>query len=941
MTDIDLEVGIDAKAARKGLNQFEKNVESSLGSIQSSFTSLRNIAAAAVGVFAGRAIISGIRSVTEAAAIQQDAINNLNTALKLSGEFSEGASKGFQDFASQIQSTTKFGDEAILQQVALAKAFGASNEQAKLITTAATELAAATGKSLDEATRQVSKTLGGFAGELGEVNPAIKALTQEQLRNGEAAKILIEQYGGSAAAQVNTFSGSTAQLSNVYGDLFEKIGDIITSNPVVISSVKVLTEAFSEVGKVIGENDRFFKELIASFLQSATSVVPALTDSLKFLIINFEGIVDLLLRSSRLIFSSLVALKIGPAVYASIVSSVKLFSLENLKATFSLKGLKSGFDILRVTGVTTFKALRISANILKASLTLGLTFVIDEAIGLLFKLKEEFGGLINVVKVGFLQVRKFFGDKTAQNQIEEIRKSARDAESSFEDLLKKSEDLNKSQKDNKDSAKDLADEIKKIIPNVDSLLDENKKLELQFLKIGKTQSEQAKIQAEFDKKQIDDQLKKIDLTKEEGKEAAALLEERKDLIDAQIKAGEEEEKREKRRKELAEQRRKEEEQRRKEDEVAIIKSGQISSVTKGLGAGAGAVLGGLAKVVNPIGAFTKGVQSAVGALQGVIDFIPQLLGSVSKLFTSLTELPIKILDGLVGLFDSVVGFASKFLENIVRSLGKIIVSAFKFILKDLPIAITNALKELPAIITEVFSALPNIIIDLANNLGPIIKQLVVGLALAIPDVAFALVDSLILKGGIFRIAFALAKALSIDLPIALAEGFLQAIKNAGGTIFSGLGEDFGKNIKIPRPAFLDDLANILDEPPFLQKLRDIFDSFDPGNIGGDGFGGIAKGLENIPIVGPAIGAVSNAISSVGSAISSPFALGGTVPEGFPNDSFPARLSSGEEVISMERAQKLDRFLEGGSQPVNISLKVGEQELANILYNINQRGFRTA
>jgi len=122
-------------------------------------------------------LTGSLSSIIDAASTQEDAINSLNTSLALSGEYSEAAALGFQDWASALQAASTAGDEQLLQQAALAKSFGATNEQAKQITEAALELSAATGKSLEEATRQVSKTLGGFAGELGEVNPAIKVLT--------------------------------------------------------------------------------------------------------------------------------------------------------------------------------------------------------------------------------------------------------------------------------------------------------------------------------------------------------------------------------------------------------------------------------------------------------------------------------------------------------------------------------------------------------------------------------------------------------------------------------------------------------------------------------------------------------------------------------------------------------------------------------------------
>jgi hypothetical protein len=233
-----LTLSVEATEAIKDIAKFSKQTTTTAKQSEKSFKkiaqSLKSIdfkstflvgAEAIRGFNAVASKLTGVLSDTiDAASVQEDAINSLNTSLALSGEFTEAASQGFQDWASSLQAATTAGDEQILAQAALAKSFGATNEQAKQITEASLELAAATGKSLEEATRQVSKTLGGYAGELGEVNPAIKALTQEQLKAGEAAQLLLNQYGGSAAAQVNTFSGALQQTTNTFGDLLEEIG---------------------------------------------------------------------------------------------------------------------------------------------------------------------------------------------------------------------------------------------------------------------------------------------------------------------------------------------------------------------------------------------------------------------------------------------------------------------------------------------------------------------------------------------------------------------------------------------------------------------------------------------------------------------------------------------------------------------------------------------
>ena len=298
-------------------------------------TSTKALVGTVIAALAGRAFIGAIGAVTDAAAEQEDAVKSLNTAMKLTGEFSKDASDEMQDFASALQDTTVFGDEAILKTLALAKAFGATNKQAKDVTTAAIELSAATGKSLEESTRQVSKTLGGFAGELGEVNPAIKALTSDQLKAGDAAKILIAQYGGSAAAQIDTFSGAVQQTKNSFGDLLEQIGFVITKNPVVIAAIKGLGSVFKDLIKFISDNQTAISRFVGK--------------SVIFLIKSFGGLVKSIANATIAIASFVKAgLKI-PLIGDAVGGLFTVFNNLELVVTNAFEKILDGINVLLIT----------------------------------------------------------------------------------------------------------------------------------------------------------------------------------------------------------------------------------------------------------------------------------------------------------------------------------------------------------------------------------------------------------------------------------------------------------------------------------------------------------------------------------------------------------------------------------------------------------------
>ena len=250
-------------AAVKFSNAFDKGISASISGIAKSAAK----ATALVGSLASAFI--GFKSIN-AAQVQEDAVNRLNVALQSAGDFSQQASIELQKYASELQNATRFGDELILNQLALAKSFGATNDQAKLIVTTATDLASAMGISLESATRNIAKTLGGLSGELGEVIPQLKSMGTEALKSGAGIQFIADRFAGSASRDVLTYSGSVDQLSNAFGDLLEEFGKIVTQNPSVVAAIKSTTNLIVSASGQVAQFAKSFNifEVIAKSLIS-------------------------------------------------------------------------------------------------------------------------------------------------------------------------------------------------------------------------------------------------------------------------------------------------------------------------------------------------------------------------------------------------------------------------------------------------------------------------------------------------------------------------------------------------------------------------------------------------------------------------------------------------------------------------------------------------
>lgn len=336
---------IEEKSEKTG-NKVDKELGDGLGKkLSSGFKKASVAAAVAFAAISAAAVVAG-RRVVEASSRQQDAVNQLNQSLIAAGTFSREASQGLQEYAKQIQRTTTLGDEAVLEQLALARTFARSNEEARDLVDAAIELSAATGTELRSAVVNLGKSFSGLTGELGESVGEIRNLTAEELKAGAAIDLIKGKFDGFAAAQTNTFSGAVAQTSNAFGDLQETIGDLITQSPAVVAAFKFIKESIDDLSASIqsASGDGGFK----SFINNGLDVARFLTVVLGTAI---EGVVNIFKSLGQIIggvSSAIVQLFRGEFTIAGEIAKESIkgaFSEETFKPTGTLAavGFIDGF----------------------------------------------------------------------------------------------------------------------------------------------------------------------------------------------------------------------------------------------------------------------------------------------------------------------------------------------------------------------------------------------------------------------------------------------------------------------------------------------------------------------------------------------------------------------------------------------------------------------
>ncbi len=220
-------------------------------------------------VGAVNSVLSSFKDMVKEASRSEASINSLNIALKNAGLFSASASKELQIYASNLQKTTVYSDDAVLSsQALLATLTNLSIDGIKAATTASADLAASLNIDLQTATEMIAKAVNGNTKSFRAYGIEIQKGTSDGERLTNVLNALATQQGA-AAAKTKTYAGAQAQLTNNQGDLLENLGKIYTQNAAVILTTKTLTEAYIDAAEWVDKNRVFLGDLLKTLAITA------------------------------------------------------------------------------------------------------------------------------------------------------------------------------------------------------------------------------------------------------------------------------------------------------------------------------------------------------------------------------------------------------------------------------------------------------------------------------------------------------------------------------------------------------------------------------------------------------------------------------------------------------------------------------------------------
>ncbi len=805
--EVTLEISVDASGATKDIKKFGTQAEMALSGVPEAANkaskSIDNIGDSSksagkevggfgsrlkdivggLGIYEGlkasfRGISNFLTSSVDEAKESQIAFNELTQSLIRAGTYSDANIKSFTDYSKSLSKLTAIDDDVIDGQLAIALNFAKTDEQAKKLVTAATDLSAATGITLDDAIQHLGKTLDGTAGRFIESVPALRGVSEESLKAGAAIDIVGKAFEGAGEAKAKTFEGSINALKIAFGNLQETVGFMIIENDTLNSALQGTTEVINDMKDGLSDSGDSFKS-VKKYIGDAAEAAIVLATPITWLVNGF-----LLLENA--IFDGIQAfIDLGKIIWSII------------------DGILDAF----------------------VELTMG--------IGQIFDL---FDGMESITKDPF---KVTIDTKDAINSLSNFKKEMYAAKKETEKPIKtggagigmRGASTPSKTADNESAVDNLGNLLKQ----------QNRDFEKQTNEEQKTNQELQSSREDSPLTSATDFAKNtaIDMTADVGAR----------LIKAPLQG-------------------------------AIAATGTaITSTIANIGKGAA----GAAPVIADT------LSAAVG---GSLD---QLFGGdfFSKAIKGILDLASdpKAISGLIdGFIKAIPLVISSFIEAIpiiIRGIVAALPAVFQGIIQLIPVLFKSLAEAIPGLFTVIATYLPDLIIVLAESIPLLIT--------AIADN----IDIIIIKliAALPRVVLAIAQGV-ITAAIAIVT---RAIPNVIKGISDGIGswfEDFGSQFQTFFKDLFDKIwanAVALITSPFTTISDGITETFD----------GIKKSLNDFfePVVkffknltggenGPRF--LTNTKKEVGSWFG--MATGGVVPSGYPNDSYPASLSSGELVL---------------------------------------------
>jgi len=223
------------KNTEQAFNKMKANAKAATTSMGSSLQKLKKHWMAITAAMAGAIVL--VKKMITVSMAQEQAEVALAAALKVTGEYSKDLAAHFADFASGIQKVTTYGDEEVLQLMALQKNLGVATNKLEDATKMSIGLATATGRDVQSMAMYIALAQQGEFTMLRRYIPALRSTTDATEQMKIVTYFAARGYKV-AQEQAKTFGGSLKQLTNLFSDLLERYANVIVKNEAILDLFK-------------------------------------------------------------------------------------------------------------------------------------------------------------------------------------------------------------------------------------------------------------------------------------------------------------------------------------------------------------------------------------------------------------------------------------------------------------------------------------------------------------------------------------------------------------------------------------------------------------------------------------------------------------------------------------------------------------------------------
>jgi len=254
------EIAVKITGDSTSLQSSMKSAEDSLSKFGISLEVMTKVGAVAALKAIGGAALEAATAFAES---EKQSLR-LNAAISASQTIGSSGRRALDDLASSTAKLAGVDDDAVTGMEAMLVSTGRTTDQIDKMMTAALGLSNATGVDLNTALTQINGTFSGTTGRLDKMTPALKDLTEEQLKNGGAVDVLLAKYGSLATALGSSSSASMANYKTQLGNVQEALGSLVEVN------LKPLRDGLASVFEWFVNNK---PAIIAAFIAVEAAVV--------------------------------------------------------------------------------------------------------------------------------------------------------------------------------------------------------------------------------------------------------------------------------------------------------------------------------------------------------------------------------------------------------------------------------------------------------------------------------------------------------------------------------------------------------------------------------------------------------------------------------------------------------------------------------------------